>query len=94
MAPTPCPQRAAREPLYDINRATGVCIEVFYLDRRLETFGRGGAGWFWWYRLRGCSPDGSPTGPFASRYSAFRHAMIAAQRSAMTQGEASTDPQR
>jgi hypothetical protein len=21
---------------------------VFYADRTLETFGRGGAGWFWW----------------------------------------------
>ena len=44
-------------PLYDINPATGVSIEVFYADRTLETFGWGGAGWFWWSLRRGCSPD-------------------------------------
>ena len=41
------------EPLYDVNPETGVSIEVFYSDRTLETFGRGGAGWFWWSRRRG-----------------------------------------
>jgi len=75
MASTSCPQRAAHEPLYDINPATGVCIEVFYSDRRLETFGRGGAGWFWWPRRRGYSPEGSPTGPFATSYAAYLHAL-------------------
>jgi hypothetical protein len=55
--------------------ATGASIEVFFADR-LATFGRGGAGWFWWSRRRGCSPDGSPTGPFATSYAAYRHAMI------------------
>jgi hypothetical protein len=94
MAPTPCPQLAAREPLYDINALTGISIEVFYADRTLETFGRGACGWFWWARRRGCSPEGPPTGPFPTRYAAYRHAMIAAQRSAMTQGGTSTDPQR
>jgi len=67
-------QRAAHEPIFDINPA-GASIEVFYADRTLETFGRSGAGWFWWPRQRGCSPDGSPTGPFATRYAAYRHAM-------------------
>jgi hypothetical protein len=67
-------QRAAHEPLYDIHPRTGISIEVFYSDRTLETFGRGGAGWFWWPRQRGCSPDGSPTGPFATSYAAYRHA--------------------
>jgi hypothetical protein len=67
-----------RAPLYDTNRATGVSIEVFYADRRLETFGRCGAGWFWWPRQRGCSPCGSPTGPFATSYAAYRHAMVTA----------------
>jgi hypothetical protein len=43
-------QRARREPLYDINPQTGISFEVFYSDRTLETFGRGGAGWFWWAR--------------------------------------------
>ena len=76
MAPTSCPQRPRREPLFDIDPQTGTSIEVFYADRTLETFGRSGAGWFWWPRRRGCSPDGSPTGPFATSYAAYRHAVV------------------
>jgi hypothetical protein len=68
-------QSATHEPLYDIDPQTGTTIEVFCADRTLETFGRCGAGWFWWPRRRGCSPDGSPTGPFATSYAAYRHAM-------------------
>jgi N-terminal domain of anti-restriction factor ArdC len=64
-----------RAALYDINLTTGVSIEIFYADRTLETFGRFGAGWFWWPRRRGCSPDDSPSGPFATSYAAYRHAM-------------------
>ena len=94
MTLTSCSQCARREPLYDINPATGVCIEVFYSDHRLETFGRVGAGWFWWPRRRGCSPDGSPTGPFATSYAAYRHAMIATRCPAMARDATSTDPQR
>jgi hypothetical protein len=45
------------EPLCDIDPETGISIEVFYADRTLETFGRGGAGWFWWPRLSGFSPS-------------------------------------
>jgi len=45
-------QRAAHKPLYDIHPLTGISIEVFYADRTLETFGRCGAGWFWWSRRR------------------------------------------
>ena len=41
-------QCARREPLYDINPQTGVSIEVLYADRALESFGRRGAGLFWW----------------------------------------------
>ena len=63
------------EPLYDINPETGVSIEVYYADRTLETFGRGGAGWFWWSRRPGCAPDGSATGPFATSFAAYRHAL-------------------
>ena len=63
------------EPLYDINPETGVSIEVFYADRTLETFGRGSAGWFWWSRRRGSAPEGSATGPFATSYAAYRHAI-------------------
>jgi hypothetical protein len=58
-----------QEPLFDIHPVTGASIEVFFADR-LATFGRGGAGWFWWSRRRG------PTGPFATSYAAYRHAMI------------------
>jgi hypothetical protein len=68
-------QRSAHEPLCDINPRTGVSFEVFYSDRTLETFGRCGAGWFYWSRRRGFSPAGSPTGPFATSYAAYRHAM-------------------
>ncbi|SHN76735.1 hypothetical protein SAMN05444170_3286 [Bradyrhizobium erythrophlei] len=69
MAPT------RHEPLYDINPLTGVCIEIFYSDRTLETFGRCGSGWFWWPRRRGCSPEEQATGPYATSYAAYRHAM-------------------
>ena len=68
-------QRAAHKPLYDIHPLTGISIEVFYADRTLETFGRGGAGWFWWSRRRGFSPEGPATGPFATSYSAYRNAL-------------------
>jgi hypothetical protein len=75
MALTSNLQNASREPLYDINPLTGISIEVFYSDRTLETFGRGGAGWFWWLRRRGFSPDGPATGPFATNFAAYRHAL-------------------
>jgi hypothetical protein len=68
-------QGSDREPLYDIAPETGIGFEVFYSDRTLETFGRSGSGWFWWPRRRGCSPGGSATGPFATSYAAYRHAM-------------------
>jgi hypothetical protein len=70
----PHPLLSRREPIHDVH-PDRINIEVFYADRTLETFGRGGAGWFWWSRRRGCSPDGSPTGPFATSYSAYRHAI-------------------
>ena len=50
------------EPLYDIDPRTGLSFEVFYSDRTLETFGRDGAGWFWWPRRRGFSPEVQSTG--------------------------------
>ena len=68
-------QRARLEPLFDVHPRTGASIEVFFADRTLETFGRCGAGWFWWSRRRGCSPAGPATGPFATSYAAYRHAM-------------------
>jgi hypothetical protein len=67
--------QCAHDPLYDVNPATGVCIEVFYADRTMETFGRNGAGWFWWPRRRGFSPSGPAIGPFATSYAAYRHAI-------------------
>jgi hypothetical protein len=68
-------QCTAHEPLYDIDPDTGVSIEVFFSDRTLETFGRYGAGWFWCARRRGYPPEGSPIGPFATSYAAYRHAI-------------------
>jgi hypothetical protein len=68
-------QCTRREPLYDINPQTGVSIELFYADRALESLGRRGAGWFWWARRRGFSPEGPATGPFPTSYAAYRHAL-------------------
>jgi hypothetical protein len=68
-------QRGAHEPLYDIHPLTGISIEVFYANRTLEAFGRCGAGWFWWSRQRGCSPEGPASGPFPTCYSAYRNAL-------------------
>src|SRR6202035_623671 len=67
-----------REPLFDVHPRTGATIEVFYADRTLETFGRGGAGWFWWARRRGSAPEGPARGPFATSYAAFRGAFLGA----------------
>jgi hypothetical protein len=70
------PTTGARdEPLFDVHPRTGASIEVFYADRALETFGRCGAGWFWWPRWRGFAPTGSAAGPFPTRYAAYRHMM-------------------
>jgi hypothetical protein len=71
-------QCARREPICDFNLQTGVRFEVFYSDRTLETFGRGGGGWFWWSRRHGSAPEGPATGPFATSYAAYRHAMTTA----------------
>ena len=65
------------EPLFDIHPLTGASIEVFYANRTLETFGRVGAGWFWCFRRRGFSAEGAAAGPFATSYSAHRHALTA-----------------
>jgi hypothetical protein len=70
-------KRAGREPLFDVHPQTGATIEVFYADRTLETFGRCGAGWFCWSRRRGSAPTGPATGPFSTRYAAYRHAVKA-----------------
>jgi hypothetical protein len=69
------PHAPRHEPLFDVHPRTGASFEVFFSDHTMETFGRGGAGWFWWPRRRGCAPNGLPTGPFATRYSAYQHAM-------------------
>ena len=68
-------QRARLEPLFDIHPRSGATIEVFFADRTMETFGSCGAGWFWWSRRRGFSPDGPATGPFATSYAAYRDGM-------------------
>ena len=78
MVPQTTPNSAPpprHEPLYDVHPRTGASIEVFYADRTLETFGKGGAGWFWCSRRRGFAPGDPPTGPFATSYAAYRHAM-------------------
>ena len=72
--PNPGP-RARLEPLFDIDPRTEASIEVFYADRTMETFGRCGAGWFWWPRRRGFTPTGSAAGPFPTSYAAYRDAV-------------------
>ena len=62
-------------PFFDVDPVTGASIEVFYADRTLETFGRSGAGWFWWPRQRGFAPNKLAHGPFPTRYSAYRDAL-------------------
>jgi hypothetical protein len=69
------PSNLRREPLFDVDPRTGATIEVFYVDRTMETFGRSGAGWFWCSRRRGFASEGPPTGPFATRYAAYRHGL-------------------
>ena len=63
-------------PFFDVDPLTGISVEVFYSDRTLETFGKGGAGWFWHTRLRGFAPEGPAHGPFPTSYSAYRNAML------------------
>jgi hypothetical protein len=75
MAPPNHSENARHEPLFDIHPLTGASIEIFYADRALETFGKGGAGWFWWPRRPGFAPHKPPTGPFATSYAAYRHAV-------------------
>jgi len=60
--------------LFDVHPVTGMSIEVFYADRTLES----GAGWFWWHRRRGFAPIKPAVGPFATSYSAYRNALLAA----------------
>jgi hypothetical protein len=73
-------QCTAHYPLNDIDPRTGVIIEVFHADRALETFGRGGADWFWWSRRRGYPPTVQPTDPFPTSYSAYRDAMATGRK--------------
>lgn len=65
-----------REPLFDIHPATGAPLEVFYAPSPPGRFGGGGAGWFWQLRRRGFVPRGPALGPFPTRYSAYRDALI------------------
>jgi hypothetical protein len=68
-------RRYQHESLFDVDPVTGFSVEVFYADRTLETFGRGGVGWFWWPRRRGFAPTGPVVGPFPTSYSAYRNAL-------------------
>jgi hypothetical protein len=61
-------------PFFDIHPVTGTCIEVFYADNRLVTFGRGGSGWFWQIRERGYAAERPAAGPFPTSYAAYRDA--------------------
>ena len=73
MVPGPHPDTRVREPLFDIDPRTGAAIEVFYADRALETFGRCGAGWFWWSVFGRSSSAGSPAGSRDDRGDLYRN---------------------
>jgi hypothetical protein len=69
-------QRPAFEPLYAIDAQTGATIEVFHCDPVLaRSFGTRGGGWFHWSCQPGSLPVCPPIGPFATSYSALRHAL-------------------
>jgi hypothetical protein len=74
-------QRARREPLFDIHPSTGASVEVFYADRGVETFGRCGAGWFWWPRRPGFPRMGNllVRSPRATQRIAMRSARLSAR---------------
>jgi hypothetical protein len=82
VASSPRYQSPRHQSLFDVHPVTGASIEVFYADRTLESFGRGGPGWFWHVRRRGFAPDGPAHGPFPSAYLAYREAFVTATRSA------------
>ena len=65
-----------RQPLFVFDPLTGLTIEIFFADRTLESFGRHGAGFFWWPRRRGFAPNGPARGAFPTSYSAYRHAVV------------------
>ena len=52
--------RHQHAPMFDMHPVTGASIEIFYADQTLETFGRGGAGWFWHVRRRSFAPVRKP----------------------------------
>jgi hypothetical protein len=60
--------------IFDVNPVTGATFEVFYADDALQTLGLRRAGWFWWSRRRGFSPESPAVGPFPTSYSAYRDA--------------------
>ena len=89
-------RRAARKPMFDVHPQTGASIEVFYADRTIETFGRCGAGWFWWLPAApGFAPDSPSHRPV--RYE-LRRLSPCDERSYLfafaTRGSPKTDPQR
>lgn len=52
-------------------------VEVFYLNQNdVEEFRENGndiagEGWYYWYCMPGCLPDGDPIGPFDSEQAAI-----------------------
>ena len=65
-------RRAAFEPIYDRDPHTGASVEVFFADHWLAKSFGARSGWFWWAGQCGCLPEGPPTGPFATSYTAYR----------------------
>jgi hypothetical protein len=68
-------RRTAFEPIYECDPNIGVSLEVFFADHVLAKSFGANSGWFWWRCKSGCLPDMPPTGPFGSRYTAYRDAL-------------------
>jgi hypothetical protein len=67
--------------LYDTDPRTGATIEAFYADPALaKCFALRGAGWLWWTCQGGSARVTKPAGPFATRYAAYRAAIVGGSR--------------
>jgi hypothetical protein len=67
-------RHTAYEPLYDLDPQTGASVEIFYADPAVaRSFGTSEAGWYWWTCQNGSVPEGKPSGPFGTSYTAYRN---------------------
>ena len=65
-------RRSTFDPLCDTDPQTGAIVEVFRVGPSLAG---ARAGFYWMTWQPGCLPDAPPTGPFVTRFAAYRDAM-------------------